>query len=108
MFFTLTRANVGALKRHWRDKLGFGSSHADEIIARGLGFRTYAAMTPMLRDSGVDAPTLWLVLERASERAAELGYTATALGEALRGLRLPDASQLMPAFPAPANQNEPT
>ena len=108
MFFALTRENVAALKRHWRDKLGFGSSHADEIISRGLGFRTYAAMTPMLRDGGVDAPILWLHLERAGERAGELGYSATGLGEALRGLRLPDASALLPAFPAPANQNEPT
>jgi hypothetical protein len=108
MFFTLTRGNVAALKRRWRDKLGFGSSHADEIIARGLGFGTYAALTPMLRDGGKDAPTVWLHVERASERANELGYPATGLGEALRGIILPDSSPLLPPLPAPANQNEPT
>jgi hypothetical protein len=108
MFFALTRGNVAALKRQWRDRLGFASSHADEIIARGLGFRTYAALTSVLRDGDVDAPTLWLHVERAGERAAELGYAATGLGEALRGLLLPHGSALMPAFPPPANQNEPT
>lgn len=108
MFFTLTRENVAALKRHWREKLGFKSSHVDEIIARGLGFRTYAAMTPMLRDDGIDAPIVWLHVERADERARELGYSSTGLGEGLRGLRLPDASALLPAFPAPANQNQRT
>lgn len=106
MFFTLTRANVVALKRHWREALGFGSAHADEIIARGLGFRTYAALTPMLRDGGTDAPILWLNVDKAAERAHELGYGVGALGPALRGLQLPDSLPIVHSFPPPANQND--
>ena len=76
MFLPLSRGNVAALKNALIGEFpDIGSSHADEIVAYALGFRTYASMRPLLRsDSGKDRPVLTILFDRLAARAGELGY----------------------------------
>ncbi len=72
-FVVFTRRNVAALKSSLRTALpAIGSAHADEALAAGIGFKTYAAMLAALKAQGNAKLTVVLNEWSVSLRLAEL------------------------------------
>ncbi|PDT32278.1 hypothetical protein CO660_00090 [Rhizobium sp. L9] len=84
--FRFSPSNIAALKKDLRNRYAhIKSSHLDEAIAASLGFKSYAAMRPVLHEVSkharlvVNTNHLLLVL-----RLEELGYRDIAVEELRR------------------------
>ncbi len=69
-------SNIAALKKALRERHPrIGSSHADEALAASFGFKSYAAMTALLRQVG-DSARLMIGIDYflLAIRLNELGY----------------------------------
>jgi hypothetical protein len=72
-FVVLTRRNVAALKSSLIAAFpGLGSGHADESIAAGLGYRTYAALLASLKVQGTAKLVVVLSERDLGDRLHEL------------------------------------
>lgn len=82
-----SRDGIAAIKNAIRDQYPeIKSSHADEAIAYGLGFKTYAALLPVVeRAEASSCMLVQLVPQWVMARLLELGYDRAAT-KALQGV----------------------
>jgi hypothetical protein len=97
----LSRRNVAALKVSLLQTFPeVRSSHADEALAAGIGFRTYAALLAALKAQGSGSRVnVFLSEEMVGKRLKELsGFDVDILAKWRIWEALPDASDVAPSI----------